>query len=461
MEVRQAKMNGYETIKQLAKKIGWRIPDLLVLARQNDPFFAGSKTSRAMAEWFADLWHKFGYTSGVHLRRVHYQLVSQEDPRKHDGTPYENTINDWNYLCLAAKYARYLRLVDPTAFVDRRNPKPHLYRWYGEGPQKPGWSYNFPEWYLPKISIDLAAELDWALPYYQLRGYDYDEALQPYHLEVWVEKSTMDDVLVPLCQEYRVNLVTGLGFMSITSVIELLKRVSEANRPCLIFYISDFDPAGDGMPTAVARQIEYWRSVYLPEADIKLDPIVLTREQVERYKLPRIPVKDSDRRKGNFERRYGEGAVELDALEALCPGELAEIVEKTILQYRDNDLEKAYYDAWSEANEELATWWEKTVEPYRQNVKKLREQVASIVQKYQRQIEALNQEMAKELAPYQEEAETLRQAIQNAIASIEPVLPKPPKARVEANQRDWLFDSSRDYFGQLAVYKARKENGGR
>jgi hypothetical protein len=74
--------SGYEKIKAMAKAMRCTIPDLLVLARQNDPFFAGAETSRAMAEWFTRLWLDFGYTTGVHLRRSHYQLVSQGDAKK-------------------------------------------------------------------------------------------------------------------------------------------------------------------------------------------------------------------------------------------------------------------------------------------------------------------------------------------------------------------------------------------
>src|SRR4051812_33833267 len=84
-------MSGYERTKRLAKELGCTIPELLVLARQNDPFFVGSKTDLAMAEWFADLWLRFGYTTGVHLRRVHYQLVSQEAATKHNGKSHTKT----------------------------------------------------------------------------------------------------------------------------------------------------------------------------------------------------------------------------------------------------------------------------------------------------------------------------------------------------------------------------------
>jgi hypothetical protein len=36
-------------------------------------------------------------------------------------------------------------------------------------------------------------------------------------------------------------------------------------------------------------------------------PLGLTRGQVQYYRLPRIPIKESDTRKAGFEERYGEG----------------------------------------------------------------------------------------------------------------------------------------------------------
>ena len=309
-------VTGYEKIKQLAKSRGCKIPDLLALAPQNDPFYAGSPTGKDMAEWFAAFWKQAGYTTGIHLRRVHYQLVSGRDPRKHNGLPYENTEKDWDYLGNAGKYARYLALVDPEAFIDRRNPDPHTFA-SSRTEDEPAWDSYFPEWHLPHIA-KLGSDLDWSLPTWEIHGYDYAEADQPYHLEIWAEKSTMNDILDPICERLGVNLITGVGFMSITSVNPmLLDRLRELGKPCRILYVSDFDPAGSFMPVAVARQIEYWSEVIGHQFDIKLESVILTREQVEKYRLPRIPVKESDRRKANFEERNGQGAVELDALEAL------------------------------------------------------------------------------------------------------------------------------------------------
>src|SRR6266516_1880627 len=121
-------MIDYGQIKQLAKETGQRVTDLIVLAPQNDPFYTGTPNDCALAEWFAGLWHAFSYSSGVHIRRVHYQIVSQKPPvLLPNGTPYENTVESWDMLNLASKAARYLGLVDPASFHDRRNPDPVVY----------------------------------------------------------------------------------------------------------------------------------------------------------------------------------------------------------------------------------------------------------------------------------------------------------------------------------------------
>ena len=108
-----------------------------------------------------------------------------------------------------------------------------------------------------------------------------------------------------------------------------------------IFYVSDFDPAGQSMPVGVARKVEY----FLQEgrcngADIKLFPVVLTIDQIRRYRLPRTPIKETEKRAGKFEDRYGAGAVELDALEALHPGTLATILTSEIGRYYDRALDR-------------------------------------------------------------------------------------------------------------------------
>ena len=54
------------------------------------------------------------------------------------------------------------------------------------------------------------------------------------------------------------NLQTGLGELSITATLALVHRLEQALKPARIFYVSDFDPAGQSMPVSVSRKVEYF-----------------------------------------------------------------------------------------------------------------------------------------------------------------------------------------------------------
>ncbi len=232
-------MLDYAAIKQLARQIGRPIKDLVALAAANDPFYAAVPHRHREGEWFAKIWHRFGFSDGVHLRRIHYVLVSQskegETILKPGDQPYKNTSSDWALLNRASLSARYLDLVPLEALVDRRNDEPMIFT-----PEvnvlaarifvadtEPAVSYSiqdFPE-----------------LPCYWLDGM---ESEQYYLIEVCIEKSTKNDWLVPLGQERGVNLVVGIGELSEIRSRHLAERVQETGKPARIIYISDFDPAG-------------------------------------------------------------------------------------------------------------------------------------------------------------------------------------------------------------------------
>ena len=448
---------GYQSIKNLSVRTGIPIPQLLALARQNDPFFAGAPASQDMAEWFGRLWRTFHYDTGVHLRRVHYQIVST-GTRRADGSPYENTQTCWDYLCMAAKSARYLGLVAVDSFVDRRNPDPHVHiypRWSAAAPSA---EVQLAEWTLPAIQTDLATGVQIDIPDPDIYGYDYEAVDQPYHLEVWAEKSTMDDVLVPVCRELGANLVTSLGFQSITSVIQLLQRIAQSRKSARIFYISDYDPAGDSMPVAVARQLEYWAQDFAPDQEVKLQPLALTVSQVEEYRLPTIPVKESDKRRANFEARYGQqGAVELDALEALYPGSLGQIVRNALRDYVDQSLMERLENAGYEARAVARRQWADRVGDLRLDAGDLSDRVRAIADTYRSRLEALAAELGEELAIYHEELENLRTAVENEIDSFEADLPERPEADIQPPDEDeWLLDTNRQYMEQLEIYQTRK-----
>ena len=451
---------GYETLGALARERRLRVDELLLQSRTVDPFYCGSPVQRAGAAWFADLWQRFGFTGGVHLRRVHYRIISQRDvPTLPSGERYDNTEPCWQELGKASKWARYLGLVDPRAIVDHRNPPPTLYEPGPFAGLEPWWRADEPQWSLPYISghLDMQVQLD--LPGVEIFGYDEDPADQPYQLEVWVEKSTMNDVIEPLCRELRANLVPSVGTQSISSVIRLLERIARNGKPTRIFYVSDFDPAGDSMPAAVSRQIEFWRSEYAPEADIKLTALALTAEQVAGLRLPRIPIRETDLRKGAFEDRHGEGAVELDALEALYPGELARIVRDAVEPYRDDSIDARLAEDENDAQTMVEQAWERATTQIAGALREIDVEVQRIIAPYSTELRALQARLAKDLAPARRRLDALRADLGECAAVLDQSLTLPERSAPEPEpdvEDDWLFASDRDYFQQAAVYRERK-----
>lgn len=449
---------GHADFQRLTEGRQRRLADLVALSPKRDPFCAGSRGQMAKAAWFHGIWQQYVTSAKAHLRRIHYLLVSQVDPRKADGTPYLNTEACWQQLQEASTYARYGGLVDPRRLEDHRNPEPHLpWTWYDDLVDPAiVWDENLPQWILPTIPTDLAAYLDLAFPEPRLTGYDYSVASQGYHLEIWVEKSTMNDVLMPLVRRYGAVLVTSVGFQSVTSAVELItQRMQRSGTPTRLFYISDFDPAGDRMPVALSRQIEYWLALYAPDADIKLTPLALTRAQVQAYRLPRVPIKDSDLRKADFEERHGEGAVELDALEALYPGTMAAIVRAALDPYLDATLEARCAETAEEAQVEAADRWRERTEDLRDQLAQIRDEAQTIFGRYQQELERLHAALELELAPLREALGALEFDVKRTMEAFDPDLPERPAAEeVCDDDTPWLYDSERTYAEQLRAYKS-------
>jgi hypothetical protein len=435
MDTYEQDLMNYGRIKQLAKASGRQVKDFIVLAPQNDPFYVGTPGDMELGQWFAALWQAFGYGSNVHIRRVHYQIISQNPPVSlPNGLPYENTENCWNVLNMASKAARYLGLVNPSAFDDRRNPDPVTFAEHQHYAPKVGTMRNL---WLSDVQFPAFPDL----PKYRIDGYGADQA---YHLEIWCEKSTMNDVLVPLCQQYGANLQTGLGELSITATLALVNRLQQANKPARILYVSDFDPAGQSMPVAVSRKIEYFvRSLGL-ELDIRVFPVILTQEQVQYYQLPRTPIKETERRREAFEDRHGSGAVELDALEALYPGTLVSILRHYLDAYYDHSLSERVQETRAELEQQLSLIWQQVTSHYALELEALRVEHGQ-----------LKKEFEAKMVGYADRIQRLWQAIHQDLGRAIPDLAPytPPLPYIQEEIGEGLYDSARDYMEQVEVYK--------
>jgi hypothetical protein len=458
---------GPEENRAAARALGYRgANSILVLSANNDPFYKGTPAHWTDAEWFRALWDAFGYTTGVHLRRSHYQVLSTEQQLP-NGTPYENTEQHWSRLCTSGSAARILGLVDVEAFEDRRNDPPIINRRPSppRGLLVPRIGFRAEPWQVPELDLRAlvdAVTISMPTPYPAGYEYEFDDD-HPTLVEVWVEKSTMNDILVPLCEAEGVNLAVAKGFESITHAVELVRRAEQLGRDAHIIYISDFDPGGEGMPIAVARQLQFWLDELKVDQRITLEPVALTREQCIEFELPRTPIKEGDQRARGFQARHGEGATELDALEALHPGELARIVRGAIRRHVDTGYRQRLIGAASSAGRLVAEAWAQADGTELQaEADRFTDEARQAMAGLGEEINALIAERINELEPLRQAADELVRRAEQVAAGLRVELPERPTVEIAGPSDDVLFDSDRHWVDQLNVFRAPKavEDGG-
>ena len=248
---------------------------------------------------------------------------------------------------------------------------------------------------------------------------------------------------MPICQDRGVNLSTFLGESSTTACHNLVERVRASERPCRLFYISDFDPAGLSIPVAAARKIEFAVRESGDDLDIRVYPIALTAAQCISYRLPRTPIKESERRGAAFEARHGEGATELDALESLRPGELRKIVLKAIDHYYDDRLRDKGI-SWYESSQNLLDFISNDVAgDYSEDIDRL-----------SAQYEEIRSELKGRLSAIGDEVRNLWQAIGDELSGASPGIGDLPQGVMVDDMPGPLLDTTRGYMEQMLAYKS-------
>jgi hypothetical protein len=224
---------NYQRLRELAAELDRPLGTLIALADDNDPFFADRPGRRREgAEWFARLWQQLNIPRGVHVRRLHYLLCSTPGIICPDGELYANTHKCWKFLGAASADARFLDLVPASAFVDRRAAEPVVYIPGDVGggastliyPRRP--AIDFTE----QAPLVRYRPVEFEFPPLPRAALVKPNVAEPYAIEAWAEKSTMNDVLAPLAQTHGVTLITGVGELSVTHCHALVRRVRTHRR---------------------------------------------------------------------------------------------------------------------------------------------------------------------------------------------------------------------------------------
>jgi len=159
---------------------------------------------------------------------------------------------------------------------------------------------------------------------------------QDSYVELWVEKDAISGVLSPIADEYHVTLMVNRGYSSQSAMHEAALRFRTEERreaghvkQLKLLYLGDHDPSGEDMVRDIQERLLMFG------ANVVVEKIALTMDQVEEYNPPPNPAKLTDTRSNAYIEKHGDESWEVDALP---PDVLHQLIEDAILGYLD--LEK-------------------------------------------------------------------------------------------------------------------------
>lgn len=209
------------------------------------------------------------------------------------------------------------------------------------------------------------------------RRTDEDEPLldpwedQPQRVECWIEKATLNSVLAPVLDHYRVQYLPAHGNLPWVWAQKIAQRIVNERKRLVVLYLGDYDPTGLNIPKHIAEVVMPRLLIDLgesmPDDWFELRRVAATEEDRERFLESLVPVKSNEwaqrqgKRQGDpnaraYLERHGEFGLEVDALPA---EELQERLESTILDLIDQDAWERTMEREARAKEiitEMVKW---------------------------------------------------------------------------------------------------------
>ncbi len=146
----------------------------------------------------------------------------------------------------------------------------------------------------------------------------------PAYVEVWCEKLSLSGILAEETELYDVPLMLCRGFSSISFLWSAAETIMSQRKPAYLYFFGDYDPSG----LSIFQRVEKDLRAFAPKAEIHLEHVAVTPEQIARWRLPTRPTKTTDSRAKGF----GPRSVELDALP---PDELRLLARRCIERHLD------------------------------------------------------------------------------------------------------------------------------
>lgn len=148
-------------------------------------------------------------------------------------------------------------------------------------------------------------------------------------VEIWLEKEALVGAVIDVTWEWDVPLMVVRGYPSLSfmySAAEQINLSAEQGKNSHIFYFGDHDPSGKD----IFRHIGETLHKFAPQADMTINQVAVTEQQIIDYNLPSRPTKRTDSRSKNF---VGD-SVELDSIP---PAKLRDLVRESIFSVVNQD----------------------------------------------------------------------------------------------------------------------------
>lgn len=173
---------------------------------------------------------------------------------------------------------------------------------------------------------------------------DAPSEIRPYRIELWLNRSAFDPLLLPICTKQGAALVS-ISSRPLAGAVEALLHRSQRNTT-IILCLSDLSIHGFTFCRDLAQAVA--RENHQEERDIRLKHVALIPDQVLERKIPMVPGEKGPRKHHNLYKGYLRSCgldprrmAELDALEAYYPRGIAGFVEDTLSRYTpDLDLDQ-------------------------------------------------------------------------------------------------------------------------
>lgn len=153
---------------------------------------------------------------------------------------------------------------------------------------------------------------------------------QRFRPEVWVEKAALEGVIGEICNQLQVDFFACRGYNSQSEQWRAGRRfaryISKGQTP-IVFHLGDHDPSGLHMTEDNRERLSMFAGV-----PISVVRLALNMDQIHRYSPPPNPAKKRDARYADYAAKFGETSWELDAL---APNVIHDLIEKAVLEVRD------------------------------------------------------------------------------------------------------------------------------